>query len=407
MSGRPKAATKAEVLQVIHDTVTVSASELAKSLNVGKSTVYRRLKEIDQEEIEQALGVNENSKLTPAEKEFKVFMTIPQVKKFYESLKYLKKRTVKYSDRMAHGLHRICIHTGKHPAALDYSHISELMIKIGKNEVPIKEAETKKAIRAWFRFSGKSIDKLTEIGVDGVTERQGRDRSMLKFTQAQRHKIMATLEAMTLRDWKSSRGFTIPFESEPYLREAVLQFPKVVFYTGTRAGQPRRGKDGNKIYDRGMLSMRWENIKFEADVVIIRVVDKGKRGGIIWYKKLIGEAAAEFRQFHEDIGSPETGRVFPFDYQTLLLFFKEVYKTAGVPRNLWAGMPLHIWRHTAAQEFLDVTDWNYGLTAKTLGWDGTQALEKHYGKMPDSAQLRGLRKAMGLPVEETPKEFKF
>jgi hypothetical protein len=70
-------------------------------------------------------------------------------------------------------------------------------------------------------------------------------------------------------------------------------------------------------------------------------------------------------------------------------------------------LPLHIWRHTAAQEFLDVTDWNYGLTAKTLGWDGTQALEKHYGKMPDGAQLRGLRKAMGLPVEKEEREFLF
>ena len=407
MSGRPKAATKAEVLQVIHDTVTVSASELAKSLNVNRATVYRRLKEINQEEIDQALGVNEKSKLTPAEKEFKVFFTIPKVKEFYESLRYLKKRTERYSARMVHGLHRICIHTGRHPTALDYSDVRELMIKIGKGEVPIKETETKKAIRAWFRFTEKSVDKLTELGVDGVTERKGRDRSMLKFTQEHRHKIMKTMEAMTLCDWKSSRGFTIPFGSEPYLRDAVLQFSKVAFYTGTRAGKPRRDKDGNKIYDRGMLSMSWENIKFEPDVVIIRVVDKGKRGGITWFKKLIGEAAADFKQFHEDIGSPNTGRVFPFDYQTLLLFFKEVYKTAGIPRSLWAGMPFHIWRHTAAQEFLEVTDWNYGLTAKTLGWDGTQALEKHYGKMPDSAQLRGLRKAMGLPFEEVKREFKF
>jgi hypothetical protein len=407
MSGRPKAVTKAEVLQVIHDTVTVSPSELAKSLNVNRATVYRRLKEIKQEEIDQALASITEAELKPAEMEFDVFFTIPKVKEFYESLRYLKKRTEKYSGRMVHGLHRICLTTGKHPTALDYSDIRELMIKIGKGEVPIKESETKKAIRAWFRFMEKSVDKLTELGVDGVTDRKGRDRSMLKFTQEQRHQIIKTMEAMTLCDWKSSRGFTIPFGSNPNLRKAIMQFLPVGFYTGTRAGKPRRGKDGNKIYDRGMLSMSWENIKFEPDRVIIRVVDKGKRGGITWFKKLIGEAAAEFRQFHEEIGSPNTGRVFSFDYQTLLLFFKEVYKTAGIPRNLWAGMPLHIWRHTAAQEFLDVTDWNYGLCAKTLGWDGTQALEKHYGKMPDAAQLRGLRKAMGLPVEEVKREFKF
>jgi transcriptional antiterminator len=93
MSGRPKAATKAEVLQVIHETVTVSASELAKSLNVDRATVYRRLKEINPEEIDQALGVNEKSKLTPAEKEFRVFFTIPKVKELSSMNPYYTSRS--------------------------------------------------------------------------------------------------------------------------------------------------------------------------------------------------------------------------------------------------------------------------------------------------------------------------
>jgi DNA invertase Pin-like site-specific DNA recombinase len=55
LSGRPRVVDKAAVLQVIHDSVTISPSELAKSLNVDRATVYRRLKEISQEEIDQAL----------------------------------------------------------------------------------------------------------------------------------------------------------------------------------------------------------------------------------------------------------------------------------------------------------------------------------------------------------------
>lgn len=406
MSGRNKAAIKEDVLQIIHDYKITSASEIAKHLNCSRDTVYRRLSKISNDEIETALGISAGSQLIPAEKDFKVFFTIPEVKEFYESLLYLKKRTERYTARMVHGLHRICIHTGKHPTALEYSDIRELMIKIGKGEVPIKDSETKKAIRIWFRFRGKSIDKLTEIGVDGVTERKGRDRSMLKFNQEQRHKIMETMESMTLCDWRSDR-YSIPFGSNPNLRKAILQFSPVAFYTGTRAGKERKDKDGKPISDRGILSMCWENIKFEPGIVIIRVVDKGKRGGITWYKKLLGIAATNFEQFHKDIGEPQTGRVFTFDYQTLVAFFTEVYRAAEIPKELYAGMPLHIWRHTAAQEFLDVTEWNYGLTAKTLGWEGTQALEKHYGKMPDSAQLRGLQKAMGIPVEEIKKEFLF
>jgi len=44
VSGRPRAVDKAAVLQVIHDSVTFSPSELAKSLNVNRATVYVELR---------------------------------------------------------------------------------------------------------------------------------------------------------------------------------------------------------------------------------------------------------------------------------------------------------------------------------------------------------------------------
>ena len=67
MSGRPRVVDKVALLQVIHDTVTVSPSELAKSLNVARATVYRIMKEISQEEIDQALGIITEGELKPAE----------------------------------------------------------------------------------------------------------------------------------------------------------------------------------------------------------------------------------------------------------------------------------------------------------------------------------------------------
>jgi integrase len=70
-------------------------------------------------------------------------------------------------------------------------------------------------------------------------------------------------------------------------------------------------------------------------------------------------------------------------------------------------MPFHVWRHTAAQDLLEASDWNYGLVAATLGWESIQALKKNYGRMPSSSQVRGLMKAMGMPFQEKKKEFAF
>ena len=76
LSGRPRVIDKAAVLQVIHDRVTTSPSELAKNLNVDRATVYRRMKEINQDEIDQALGAITEGDLQPAETDFTIFCKI-------------------------------------------------------------------------------------------------------------------------------------------------------------------------------------------------------------------------------------------------------------------------------------------------------------------------------------------
>jgi integrase len=178
----------------------------------------------------------------------------------------------------------------------------------------------------------------------------------------------------------------------------MMQLPKVAYYTGTRIG---------KEAQTGLLSQLWENVRFENNLVVMLVVDKGRHGGITWFKKLVGDAAVEFNAFYEACGKPESGRIFPFDYGAVVAFWREVYDEAGIPVSVWMGMPCHVWRHTAAQDMLDAADWNYGIVARTLGWETTLALEKFYGRMPDSSQLRGLLRAMGLPVKEEKTEFAF
>lgn len=107
MSGRPRVIDKAAVLQVIHDRVTTSPSELAKNLNVDRATVYRRMKEINQEEIDQALGVIAEGDLKPTETDFTIFCKIPEVKRYAETLQYIQKNTARYASKRVRMLYRV------------------------------------------------------------------------------------------------------------------------------------------------------------------------------------------------------------------------------------------------------------------------------------------------------------
>ncbi len=101
------------------------------------------------------------------------------------------------------------------------------------------------------------------------------------------------------------------------------------------------------------------------------------------------------------------GHISPFEYNALRNFFVECYERAGVEGWLWHGMPFHVWRHTAAKDMLEASDWNYGLVVNSLGWESVQALKQHYGRMPSSCQVRGLMKAMDLPIQEKSKNSVF
>lgn len=397
--GRPESVTKEQVLAMIKAHKTTSASKLASILGVSRATIYNKLATITDQERTANIGLIKETALLPAELDFEVFCNIDLIAKFQETLAFRRQTSKKYTERMVRGIFRVCRTLNISPSSLTPEATAELLVNIRKGtEKRIKETETKKAIRAWFGFRGIGEQTLTNLGIDGRQKRIGRDRSMTRLTREQRAAFMEAQLTLVQCDWKSGNQYSIPFDSEPYLADAMMELPKVAYYTGTRIG-----KEGNT----GLLSQLWENVKFEPNMVIMMVQDKGKHGGITWYKKLVGEPAEEFKRFYEESGKPSAGRIFPFAYQAVVNFWSEVYEAAEIPKSLWEGMTCHIWRHTAAQDMLDATDWNYGMTAKTLGWETTLALEKHYGKMPDSSAIRGLLKAMGLPVTEERREFKF
>jgi integrase len=210
---------------------------------------------------------------------------------------------------------------------------------------------------------------------------------------------MQQIETMTQHNWADGR-ITIRFVDEPYLSAAMRFLPKFLYYTGTRIG--REGNDNRT----GALNVLWENLAVQENVVVIKVVDKGRRGGMTWFKQLMGKAKEDFDAFTQAIlGLEKPLRMFPFKVAHVRAFFKAAYKEAGIPEKLWKGLPLHIWRHTAAQDMLFATHYDYELAAQILGWKSTEVMKKSYGKMPDEERTIGLMGAMGLPMVKEKREF--
>lgn len=399
LSGRPRAIDKQAVLQVIHDSLTVSPSELAKSLNVARATVYRRMKEINQEEIDQALGIITEGELKPSEMEWELFKRFPEVKKYIDTLQYIRKNTATYSRKRVQMLFRVCVLLKRKPSALTPQMAADLLIQIRKGEVEIGEYDFRMGMRVWFGYRGINGSLLTNLGLS--SDNTGEDRSHLKFTREQRAAVMRVVENWTCLNW-SNGSITIPFADEPYLRAAMRFLPKFLYYTGTRIG---REENDNMT---GALNVLWENANIQPKIVVVKVIDKGKKGGITWYKQLIGKAREDFDTFRQATSALEKPeRMFPFKVRHVRAFLKAAYREAGIPEKLWKGLPLHIWRHTAAQDLLYATHYNYDLAAQILGWESTEVMKKSYGKMPDEERTIGLMGAMGLPVVKEEREFLF
>jgi len=171
-----------------------------------------------------------------------------------------------------------------------------------------------------------------------------------------------------------------------------LSLPYFLYYTATRINSS--------------LNACIENIERYENKWIITVIDKGrhKKGRKKWRKLILGELKEKLQKNLESRDNPKEGKLFPFSYQKVREVFIRAYEQAMILRPT---QTCHIWRHTSAQDFLDATNWNYELCAQTLGWEDTRTLKKCYGAMSELKKEKALRKAMGEPIKENKKEFKF
>jgi len=303
---------------------------------------------------------------------------------------------------MLRGLFWLCKTLNKSPKALSTKESVELCKQVvidakkGIHKRGIEPLQTE--IRSWYLFIGVSGSFLTSKGITG--ERRGRgQRATVRLSEKQRHRFLECVKGHYDEDYQlKNNGHIIPFLTEPKLKDAMSCCVKFLYYTGTRR--------------TATINARWDQVTWDesGDLAQVTVIDKGKHklGRLKWNKRLMGQFLEEFKAHWQSLGCPDEGLIFPFDKNALTGFFNDCFEEAEIQERIWKKIPVHIWRHTACQDMLEATDYNWELVAQTLGWQSIDTMKKHYGKVPEPVIRRGLRKAMGLPIEEKEKkEFRF
>lgn len=166
---------------------------MSKKLNVSRSTIYRRLKEIPRKKIDNILRTLADSTLKPTEMDFDVFEQIPIVRDYANRMLYNRKVSEGYAKRRIHSLHRICCILRLHPSHLNRDHIdecAELVARVERREIQIKTTrgiksmsspEAKKTLRSWFQvIHALSSQYLTSHGISSPAfEKPKRSRARL------------------------------------------------------------------------------------------------------------------------------------------------------------------------------------------------------------------------------------
>lgn len=381
-----------DVLNTIRRFKTESPSELAKKLECTRMTIYRKLEEIPHEQIEAIFRELAESELKPVEMEWEVFRQLPEMQEFKAMLQRAEV-SEKYMNRRLRGVYHICKYLKKRPRSLSIEHledIADLWLKVKNKEFNVEglqsEYNIRTSARAWYTYHGISGKLLTSKGLTAAHGKGYGSRATDRIPIKQREQFIVLLKE-TLRE-------------EGYEKEIPTWISLVywLFHTGTRI--------------TASLKLQIENIRWNGELEDIQTVgtivliDKGlhRKGRTKWTKLIVGILKEKIIANLEARRFPNQGLLFdgltPKKVRTI---FKKVYDTMQIEIH----QPAHIWRHTAAQELLDATDYNYEIVGSILGWVNINILKECYGKIGESIRIRSLKKAMGIPIKEEPKYFRF
>lgn len=397
--GRKAKVTGESYLKAVLKVKSLDDIAIAERLGIDRSNVYRfRMNEENKEIIETAkLELDKIINIR--------FDGVIEKEKF-ESLSVISdwmdmliKKGVPDSKRKhySNALYNVCMYLKISPDNLTIELASDLMTKTKREKIKgISYEYCKKALRSYFQIAKRlSGQILTSYGIKADKSLGEGSLARQKVTKEQRRLFESHLKDVIYE--KVNNGV----DKEMYYLEA-LNGCIFMHTTATRATatiNARFDLMGNAFSDQMLSFEIWDK----------GVMGRQKR----WDKIMIGYIKDSFREYIKNrFGVSEISEYNKLEYLFPLLRanikrFRNVVKEALLRSGCKTTIPLHIWRHTFAQDFLSASDWNYELCASIGGWTETKVLKMHYGQMGELAKMRGLRKAMGLPVEDVTYELRW
>jgi integrase len=394
---------KETYFEAIKKTKDIEDRRIGDYLGVNRSTVYRFRNNPENREIyENALQMIESYDNLTMDKQVskKVFYQMPDIQ---NGIKLLKSRNITNEKIKARVnlIYNLCKHLKTHPQKLSVDRVSDFIteqkIKYYNNEPQIKGlyyTTTRDAVRSYFMINrGISGEYLTSKGIDQKETKGAGQNAHIRITPEQRKQFEKTLFQVI----KKSRDNYIKNNLiNSYLE--ILMIVKFMFYTGTRKTATYNAKFSDV-----------ENT-FTNEFYSIKIIDKGKNGGIKWFKLLTNYSLEEFQKYIEKrfkISKDEQinklnklENIFPIVTKINSRLITSIIKKGLKEIGIITDIPNHIWRHCYVQEFLKATNYNYELCASIGGWKSTKTLKKHYGEIDEVSKLNGLKKAMGIKTIE-------
>jgi len=381
-----------DVLDSIRKYKTESASELAHHLNCTRMTIYRKIEQIPHEQIEAIFQELAESELKPIEMQWEVFLQLPEIQE-YDRMLSRSQISTEYKYSLLRGIYNLAKYLKKRPRSLDVDFIetlSDTLLGLKDRKITVQglnsEADFRKIVRGWYIYHGISGQLLTSKGIGGQQGKGYGTRATDRINIKQRKEFLKCLQQVLTEEG---------YENEIPVWESLAYW---LFYTGTRI--------------TASLNVNIEAIRWNGEIENIQtigkalVLDKGRhrKGRTKWIKLIAGSLKTKIIENLACRGNPQQGLLFKgLSKSRVRKTFRKAYERA----NIVVHQPAHIWRHTSAQELLDATDWNYEVVGSILGWKDTKTLKECYGKMGESIREKALKKAMGIPIEEEPKYFRF
>ena len=141
-----------------------------------------------------------------------------------------------------------------------------------------------------------------------------------------------------------------------------------------------------------------ETEEYGVRVYYAHTREKGKKHSIEWWKPL----NPKWVQYILGRIPLKNGSALDKVRRVLKMAYEEVLPD-GLTKRYALEHPIHVWRHTAANDLLEATNWNLMIVAKRLGWKNPSMIVNVYGDMDKAALL----KISGYETGFKPTRFEF